>query len=37
STESNLVELKALLKENASTPKNGNGGNILDFPGNRTK
>lgn len=37
SAESNLVELKALLKESTSKPISGNGGNILDFPGNRTK
>ena len=37
SAESNLVELKALLKESASKPISGNGGNVLDFPGNRTK
>jgi len=37
SAESNLVELKALLKESVRKSTSGNGGNVLDFPGNRTK
>lgn len=37
STESNLVEFKVQLKEGTSKPKNTNEGNVLKFPGNRTK
>lgn len=37
STESNLVELKVLPKESASRSKSNDGGNVLNFPGNKTK